>query len=318
MSYRLRVAILAEVGHRVGWGHVSRSVILQRILSSECHVTLKVVNREPWDDSSLAREFALREPIDADIVFADGLELSEELNEKVRADSVVSLSYMSDINEMADLVVAPALNEMEVPSHFLTDLDALLCNRPQTMGLPVRRENHPLTIGICMGGADVEGLGPTLEAALNELGYRTRTLANDASRRRTLSLFLEDKLRECHEDPFPYYAFSDCDVAVCQGGLSAIELALLGIPTVIRSRSDFKTAYGFLDSLGCSLRSSDAGIEEILEAIAVLCGDADRRSAMVQSCKAVRAQITESFWMMLVKKLVNKGVRHEAMPLLRE
>jgi spore coat polysaccharide biosynthesis predicted glycosyltransferase SpsG len=316
MSYRPRVAIVAEVGHRVGCGHVSRCVILQRILARECCVTLKVVNREPWDDSSLASEFALRESVDADIVFADGLELREELTEKVHADLVVSLSYMSDINETADLVVAPALNGTEVPGHFLTDLDALLCNRPKTMAAPVYRAGHPPTIGICMGGADVEGLGPKLEVALNELGYRARIRANDASRRRTLSLFLEDKLRERQEDPFPYYALSGCDVVVCQGGLSAIELALLGIPAVLRTRSDFTAAYGFLESLGCSLRLSGDGIVELLGAVSMLCEDTDRRSAMVRSCSALGAQIRESFWIMLVDKLVKKGARHEAMPVL--
>jgi spore coat polysaccharide biosynthesis predicted glycosyltransferase SpsG len=304
MSFHPRVAIVAEVGHRVGWGHVSRSVMLRRILSSEYHVTLKVVNREPWDDTLLASEFALRKPLDADIVFADGLELREEINKKARADSVVSLSYMSDINEMADLVVAPALNGMEVPDYYMTDLEALLCNRPQTTVAPVRQGGSKMTIGICMGGADVEGLGPTLEASLNEFGYRTRILANDASRRATLSQFLEDKLREHQDDPFPYYALSDCDVAVCQGGLSAIELALLGVPTVMRSRSDFAPAYKFLESLGCSLRLSSADTAELIEVIAELSEDADQRTAMVRACSELSAQICNTFWIKLVDKQV--------------
>lgn len=316
MTLRPQVAIVAEVGHRVGWGHVSRCMILQRILSGAYHVTVKVVNREPWEDPSLACEFALQESISADIVFVDGLELRDELNEKVRADSVVSLSYMSDVNELADTVVVPALNGMDVPGHFRTDLEALVCNRPRKMADPVHRAGCPPTIGISMGGADVEGLTPMLETALHELGYQTITLANGVDGRRTLSRFLDDKLRGRQTNHFPYYAFSDCDLVVCQGGLSAIEIALLGIPSVIRSRYDFTPAYGFLESLGCSLRSNGSDIEELVRTITVLCEDAERRSAMVRSCSGLEAQIRESFWTMLVDELTNRGAHHETVPFL--
>jgi hypothetical protein len=286
----------------------------------ECNVTLKVVNREPWDDPSLAREFAFEEPVNADIAFVDGLELHNEVNEMVRARSIVSLSYMSDLNEMADLVVAPALNGMDVPGHFVTDLGAILCNQPRNQPRPVidldlPAGNRPV-IGISMGGADVEGLTPILEVALREVGCQTLTLTNDAGCQRTLSQFLAEKLRESQSNPFPYQAFSDCDLVVCQGGLTAIEIAFLGIPSVIRSRSDFTPAYGFLETLGCSLRPAGNSIAELVNKVTMICEDADRRAAMVRSCRGLETQICESFWTMLINELTNKGAHHEAMPFL--
>jgi len=316
MSLPPRVLIVAEVGHRVGWGHVSRCMILRQILASQYDVTLKVVNREPWEDASLARDFALREGIDADVVFADGLQLAGELAGKVRADTLVSLSYVSDINEMADVVVAPALNGMDVPDHYVTDLSALVCNWPVKIADRFQRAGQQLTVGISMGGADVEGLTPLLEAELGQLGHRTITLGDSRGGVRTLPRFLDDKLREQEEDPFPYYGFSDCDLVVCQGGLSAIEIALLGVPSVIRSRSDFTPAYGFLESLGCSLRAQKGGIGNLLAAVEELSEDVDRRLKMVRACGALEEKIQASFWQALVQELVNGDVRSESMSFL--
>ncbi|NWO06297.1 MAG: hypothetical protein HLX50_11550 [Alteromonadaceae bacterium] len=316
MTLRPRVLIVAEVGHRVGWGHISRCMILKQILAGECDVTVKVINREPWEDASLARDFALGDAVDADVVFADGLQLRQELAAKVRAGTLVSLSYVSDINEVADLVVAPALNGMTVPEHYVTDLSALVCNRPGVMAAPVEAGGRHFTVGISMGGADVEGLTPLLEAELGNLGHRTITLGDSQGLPRTLSRFLNDKLRECEDDPFPYYGFSGCDLVVCQGGLSAIEIALLGIPSVIRSRSDFTPAYGFLESLGCSLRSREGDIRSLLASIDVLSEDRGRRMSMVGACGALEEKIQASFWQELVHKLVNGDVACETMSVL--
>lgn len=307
MIDRPQVGIIAEVGHRVGWGHVSRCMILHRILSRECDVTVKVLNRELWDDASLAREFAFQEPVKADVVFVDGLQLRKDLSGKISAGSIVSLSYMSDVNDIANLVIAPALGGMDVPSHFLTDVGAILCNRPRAMAGPHYSKGCPSTIGISMGGGDVEGLTPILEEALKVSGYKTLTLASHAGCQGTLSKFLGEKLREHQVDPFPYYAFSDCELVVCQGGLSAIEIALLGVPSVIRHRSDFTPAYGFLEDSGYSLRPRDTSITELVGAIGAVCQDAGRRAEMAQACCGLEAQIHEPFWMNLINKLTRAG-----------
>ena len=73
------VLIVAEIGKNVGWGHVARAHLLREILSPNMTVTLKVINREPWDDSLLEDEYALRNIVDADIVFLDGLSLDKEV-----------------------------------------------------------------------------------------------------------------------------------------------------------------------------------------------------------------------------------------------
>lgn len=317
MICRPKVLLVAEIGHRVGWGHVSRCLILRGILSQSFDVELKIVNREGWANPELEREFALQEPVTADIAFIDGLELRGELGLRVRAGSIVSLSYMSDVNDIVDLVVAPALNGMEVPNHFLTDLAAILCNRPGMVAGPPDRNSEALTIGISMGGADVEGLTPCLERILRRSGHRTVTLANEAGRHPTLSHFLEDKLIGNPADPFPYYIFSDCDVVVCQGGLSAIEIALLGVPTVIRSRSDFAPAYRFLEASGCSRRSTGNGIAELERAITFVCENDRYRAQMAIACRGLEAEMDESFWEALVFQMIKKEARYEAMPFLR-
>lgn len=317
MIKRLKVALVAEIGDRVGWGHVSRCLILRRILSPAFDVQLKIVNRELWGDRGLERDFALQEPVSADIAFVDGLELREELDLKVRAKSVASLSYMSDVNEIVDLVVAPALNGMDVPDHFLTDLGAILCNRPKSIAGTHDSEDGALTIGIAMGGADVEGLTPALESVLKQSGHQTLTLANAAGRYPTLSRFLKHKLYESLADPFPYYMFSECDLVVCQGGLSAIEIALLGIPTVIRSRSDFTPAYRFLEWSGCSRRSVGSGLVDLEKTINFVCQNGRERAQMAQACRGLGAKIDESFWEQLIYKLNKKEAHHEAMPFLR-
>lgn len=306
MTERPRVALIAEVGHRVGWGHVSRCMILRDILSRECDVVVRIVNREPWEDPLLEKEFAYQESLRADVVFIDGLMLRDELSKTpVFGGALVSLSYMSDLNSEADLVVAPALNGMPVPEHYVTDLEAILCNRPSNTVHSDRRSGQAKTIGISMGGADVEGMTPILRGAMEELGYDARTSANSADCQRTLPQFLSDKLRAGEADSFPYYSFSGCDLVVCQGGLSSIEMALLGIPTVIRSRSDFTPAYGFLEASGCALRYGGKDIDELVDVIANLCEDACRRADMVRACSDLSGKIRESFWMKLVHKLTS-------------
>ncbi|MCK7552078.1 hypothetical protein [Marinobacter goseongensis] len=317
MINRPKVVLIAEIGHRVGWGHVSRCLILRRILSPSFDVELKIVNREGWANPELEQAFALQHPVRADIAFVDGLELREELGLKVRAGAVASLSYMSDVNDVVDLVVAPALNGMDVPGHFLTDLSAILCNRPKAIAGPHDRNSGALTIGISMGGADVEGLTPVLERALGQSGHRILTMANEAGRHPTLSHFLEHKLYDHPADPFPYYVFSECDLVVCQGGLSAIEIALLGIPTVIRSRSDFTPAYRFLELSGCSRRSTGSSIAELENTINFVCDNGGQRAEMARACRGLEAEIDESFWQVLIYQLIKKEAHHEAMPFLR-
>jgi len=317
MTGRPRVVLVAEVGQRVGWGHVSRCLILRRLLLRAFEVELKVVNRDGWDNPELEGRYALQGLVRADVVIADGLQLRQELSRGVRADSVISLSYMSDVNDVADLVVAPALNGMDVPGHFVTDLTAILCNRPKTRTGFCEGAAGALTIGISMGGADVEGLTPALEAVLKQAGYQTLTLANGNGRHPTLSHFLEHKLNEYSADPFPYYGFSECDLVVCQGGLSAIEIALLGVPTVIRSRSDFAPAYQFLELSGCSRRSAGGDIRELEKTIRSVCESASLRSDMARACCGLEARIDESFWAALIQQSIKKERHHEPMPFLR-
>lgn len=304
MIKRPRVALIAEVGHRVGWGHVSRCMTLRRILFQECDVVVKIVNREPWEDSSLEREFAFQGGVSADVVFVDGLELLNELKD-VHAGSIVSLSYMSDANVLADLVVVPALNGMGVPGNYVTSLEAILCNLPATRTTSVLATGQARRIGISMGGADVEGLTPILRESLAGMGYEILTVENASARHLTLSQFLSDKLTGREVDDFPYYSFSGCDLVVCQGGLSAIEIALLGIPTVIRSRSDFMPAYRFLETSGCAQRFGGTDIDELVRKIMAVCGDADLRTGMIRACSQFSERIRENFWMKLVHKLIS-------------
>ena len=318
MIDRPRVALIAEIGHRVGWGHVSRCMILKRILSRSFDVELKIVNRDTWDNPELYRKYALRDTVTADVAFVDGLELCDEVDRKLHAGVKVSLSYMSDLNDRADLVVAPALHGMRVPDHFLTDLAAILCNRPQKTGFPSRLGRRGiLTIGVSMGGADVEGIAPIIEQALSDMGHRPLTLGGKIDNRPSLSRFLERKLCQDPDDPFPYYALSDCDLVVCQGGLSAIEIALLGIPSVIRSRSDFKPAYRFLEVSGCSQRVTGGTVSDLMHTIESVCQNVRNLSRMANACRNLGAKLDESFWEVLVYQLVNKELDDETLPFLQ-
>ena len=318
MSRMRELVIVAEVGKRAGWGHVVRSALLRRILSAEYPVTLKVVNRSGWDDDPLALKYALNSPIEADIVFVDGLTIHSDVARLVNASKIVSLSYMSDINTAADFVVAPAMHGMNVPSNYLTDLSALLCNRPIVVNAHKKfpTTDREAVVGVCMGGDDVDCITPVIDEALRGAGYRTRLNATNYGKTLSLSSFLERKLEATETDTFPHYRLADCDIVVCQGGLSAIEFALLGIPTVIRRRPDFADAYRFLETLGCSLPTKKDDVPALVEAVSLLAADNALRERMSRAGYGLEAKMKEDFWLSLVKNLLD-GVEHEAMSLLR-
>jgi len=310
MSICASVLIVAEVGKQVGWGHVARAQLLKSLLAPHMAVSVKVVNREHWDSPSLKVEFALDHIVDADIVFLDGLTLRQETDCYVRAPIKVSLSYISDMNEFVDHVIAPALNGMDSPSHFITDLSAMLCNNP-SVNMPLHSEStieqsKNKLIGVCMGGGDADGVAPAIVSALAERGLEAFTYPAPSSYRLSLCEFLHRKLKSKELQPFPYSILSDCRAVICQGGLSAVEFALMGMPTVIRRRTDFSDAYHFLYAQGCAMPSKVNTIPAIIDSVESVIQDSSLRHRMSKTGKALDARLDETFWLSLVNRLMRK------------
>lgn len=309
MNISTSVLIVAEVGKKVGWGHVARAQLLKQILSRFMAVTVKVVNREPWQDAALESEFALCETVDADIVFLDGLSVTKEMQQFVRAPRMVSLSYISDVNDQVDYVVAPALNGMQSPANFITDLSAMLCNNPEE-GECV--DSHSIqssrckktTVGVCMGGGDADGVAPEIVEALSECGYSAFVYPPNIQRNETLNDFLSRKLKSDSTQPFPYAALVDCQAVICQGGLSAVELALMGMPTVVRRRTAFSEAYHFLYQQGCALSSKENTIPALTAAVQQIVQDKELQKRMSLSGRALNARCDEIFWLRLINRLM--------------
>jgi spore coat polysaccharide biosynthesis predicted glycosyltransferase SpsG len=314
------VLIVAEIGKNVGWGHVARAHLLREILSPNMTVTLKVINREPWDDSLLEDEYALRNIVDADIVFLDGLSLDKEVERYVRSPRKISLSYISDVNRYVDYVVAPSLNGMTAPDHFITDLSAMLCNRPSTELLKSISQHTTASdkklIGVCMGGSDADGVAPSIVASLASRGFETVTYPAQRNHLLSLNDFLYRKLKCQESQVFPYSELKMCRAVICQGGLSAVEFALMGMPTVIRRRTDFSEAYRFLFSKGCALPSIENTIPSMINAIEQITDNYQLHQRMSLAGKSLNASLGKSFWLSLTNRIM--GNNYENMPLLSE
>ncbi|CAD5285810.1 hypothetical protein ALTERO38_50517 [Alteromonas sp. 38] len=309
MNIVASVLIVAEIGKNVGWGHVARAQLLREILSPKMAVTLKVVNREPWGDPLLEDEYALRNIVDADIVFLDGLSLKKETECYVRAPKKISLSYISDVNEDVDYVVAPSLNGMTAPAHFLTDLSAVLCNIPSSKWMesaskPIKARNTRL-IGVCMGGGDADGVAPSIVDALAEQGYEPLVYPPQKNKSLSLNEFLHRKLKDKESQAFSYSDLKACNAVICQGGLSAVELALMGMPTVIRRRTNFSEAYRFLYSYGCALPSTENTIPSLINAIEKIADDPQLRQRMSLAGKSLNTHVDKSFWFSLTNRLMS-------------
>ena len=318
MIKKAAVLIVAEIGPKVGWGHLARCALLKNILATHFSVSLKVVNREAWKDAFLKKNYALSGTSDADLVFYDGLSLKREAEQHVTGLSTASLSYISDINDTVDVVIAPSLHGMTASNKTITDLAALLCNMPNDeLGLEL--EQSPSydqnLIGVCMGGGDVDGVTPAITHKLNELGYTTRVFPHPRNRQICVDGFLHQKLSSKALQPFPYEDFKNCAAVICQGGLSAVEFALMGIPTVIRRRSDFSEAYRFLQMKGCSKPSSENSIPSLIDALELIIKTPDLRRQMSVAGRSLYAQIDDCFWLNLIQKI--RVHNDERMPLLQ-
>lgn len=307
------VLIVAEIGSKVGWGHLARANLLRKTLSAHTRVTLKVVNREKWADSALEDEYALHQPIEADVVFFDGLALKKEADLFVRADLRISLSYISDMNNEVDLVVAPSLHGMNAPKHFITELSSMLCNVPSPEHLADNDDHieyHKRLIGVCMGGGDVDGVTPAICHELNEHGFQTQVYPSPFKRKLTLNEFLGRKLRDQEGNSFPYSDLKSCSSVICQGGLSAVEFALMGMPTVVRRRSDFTEAYQFLNKQGCSLKPKENTIPSLIEAVNVISENQQLRQRMSNAGKSLNAIVDETFWLSLINRQRENNYEH--------
>jgi spore coat polysaccharide biosynthesis predicted glycosyltransferase SpsG len=307
MNISVSALIVAEIGKQVGWGHVARAHILKTLLSPHMAVTVKVVNREPWNALELEEEFALNDVVDADIVFLDGLSLNRESDRFIRAPRKVSLSYISDVNDYVDLAIAPALNGMPARSHFITDLSAMLCNNPAVDSvLNADRSADNKTIGVCMGGGDADGVASEIVDALESRGFEAFMYPTSSMQKLSLDEFLKRKLVGTERQPFPYSSMKHCHTVICQGGLSAVELALMGMPTVIRRRTNFSDAYRFLYNQGCALQTDLNSIPAIIDGVEQIVEDALLWRRMSEAGKVLNARLSESFWLSLINKMMRK------------
>ncbi|WP_269517667.1 hypothetical protein [Alteromonas sp. BMJM2] len=307
MNTSVNALIVAEIGKQVGWGHVARAHILKTLLSPYIAVTVKVVNREPWDSTILAEEFALKELVDADIAFLDGLSLKYESDRFIKAPSKISLSYISDVNDVVDLVVAPALNGMPTQSHFITDLSAMLCNNPCAGSvLDAERVLESKIVGVCMGGGDADGVAPEIVNAIERRGFEAFMYPTSSMQKVSLDAFLKRKLLGTEHQPFPYASMKHCHTVICQGGLSAVELALMGMPTVIRRREQFSDAYRFLHDHGCALPTNLNSISEIVNGVEKIIQDTVLWRGMSRAGSVLNARLSESFWLSLVNNIMRK------------
>ncbi len=244
------ILIIAEVGGNVGWGHLSRASLLRRILAPYFDVELNVVNRQEWTDRELRDKYAIRRR-SAKLVFSDGLCLKDTITKYIEYEYLVSLSYISDVNDISNLVIAPALNGLVDDPKVYTDLRTLLCNIPinsKTNHTSVKYCNN-VDIGVCFGGADVDNLGPSLASALNINGLTTRLFIPSNRMVHAYEDFLNRKLDGDENNGYPYYELSGCKLIITQGGITAVELALLNLPIVIRKRHGFGNAYHFLKKM---------------------------------------------------------------------
>lgn len=306
------ILIVAEVGGKVGWGHLSRASKLYHILLPYFDVELAVVNRQSWTDSQLEQQFSLKGAT-AKLLISDGLSLKALISNKVKYESLISLSYLSDVNDEADLVVAPALNGLANDPKIYTGLNAILCNIPDDDQL-IKQDVHDesnIEIGVCLGGADVDCLGPSMVSYINEHGHSARLFSPSKKSNNSFECFLQRKLVKGEVNKFPYYDLKDCRVTVTQGGLTAVELSLLGMPIIIRTRKGFGDAYHFLKDKNYAVTADLNDPKEIAKLAVRLCEDEEWvRKTRYEGIK-LKSTIDESYWLNLSHGFIN-GERNYA------
>ena len=293
-----KILLLCQVGKKVGLGHLVRLCILKDLLKDEFDFSIEILNEAGISDQSYKNDFLTKE-IDFDLIIADGLHVYDHISSNLNSKKIISLSYMSDINKHVDLLVTPALNGQKQEKGHLYDLKYLICHLPKSELDNTNKINKK--IGFALGSFDVDSYGEEKKEYLKKNGFEIQFLKQEE---KSLSLkeIIEKKILEESYKNFPFYEFEDCDLVITQGGLSALELSNWGMPIIIRTRSDFKKAYNFLDKNLVGVERVESNDEnELLKKILILLENSKIKTH--QKFSFINRDIMKDSWRNLLKSL---------------
>lgn len=259
----VRVLFVVEIGSTVGFGHVVRSSILRSVLRTHFDVDLWVIKRDGWSSGAVEARY-LPSRSKYDLVICDGLSVAREVLGTLRYKKIISLSYISNINDICDLVVAPALHGEVAPDHYLTDLRTLIFRGPPVasgdLSLSAIQESQYAYISL--GANDADGVLDRIETALEARGLPTRRSPMFSDVQSVESFIEHAFFTESISKEKVHLDSSEARVIVSQRGLSAVELSIVRKPILLRSRKGFTPAYTFLERLPWVRFIDDTSLEQ--------------------------------------------------------
>ena len=164
-----KILLLCQVGKKVGLGHLVRLCILKDLLKDEFDFSIEILNEAGISDQSYKNDLFTKE-IDFDLIIADGLYVYDHISSNLNSNKIISLSYMSDINKHADLLVTPALNGHKQEKGHLYDLKYLICHLPKSELDNKNKINKK--IGFALGSFDVDYYGEEKKEYLKKMALK--------------------------------------------------------------------------------------------------------------------------------------------------
>jgi len=312
-----RLLFRFDASATVGWGHMARCLALDEALGGRMESVFAVNEEALTGLPPAARETALSPgaiagsgTFTAAVVDHYGMRAEDETRLRAIARKIVVLDDLADRHHDADLLVdalpggGPERYRKLVPSacRILTGADfASLHPRFRTARLADRKtriEGNPLKVLVSMGATDPSDVSRRVlkEIDATDLPLSVTVVLGSAAPHRDGIRALCRKMRQPTEllvgveDMASLYGAHD--IAIGAPGVSALERACVGLPTLLVMTADNQLHVGrALADAGAAINLGKAETlapDAIAAALSDLAGDAEARSAMArQGCALV-------------------------------